>query len=331
MGLLINGEWHRDWYDTAKTGGKFVREDTGFRNRISPEAGAPFPPQRDRYHLYVSHACPWCHRLTIVRSLKNLEDVISLSVTDPYMDEDGWQFSGAPGAIPDTVNHARRMYEVYRAAKPDYTGRVTVPVLWDKQTGRIVSNESSEILRMFNSAFDGLGEDIARACPDLYPEHLRAEIDALNARIYDTVNNGVYKCGFATTQEAYAAAFAPLFETLDMLEERLSHSRYLLGEQFTEADWRLFVTLLRFDPVYYSHFKCNRNRITDFPNLFGYLKDLYQEPGIAGTVHMDHIKEHYYRSHPTINPTRIVPLGPRIDLTAPHGRGAFDNVNKGIA
>jgi len=210
MGLLINGEWHRDWYDTAKTGGKFVREDTGFRNRISPEAGAPFPPQRGRYHLYVSHACPWCHRLTIVRSLKNLEDVISLSVTDPYMDEDGWQFSEAPGAIPDTVNHARRMYEVYRAAKPDYTGRVTVPVLWDKQTGRIVSNESSEILRMFNSAFDGLGEDIAQACPDLYPEHLRSEIDALNTRIYDTVNNGVYKCGFATTQEAYAAAFAPL-------------------------------------------------------------------------------------------------------------------------
>jgi len=331
MGLLIKGEWHRDWYDTGKTGGKFVREDAGFRNWITADGSGPFPAERGRYHLYVSHACPWCHRLTIARSLKHLEDVIGLSVTDPHMDEDGWKFSDAPGAIPDSVNGARRMYEIYQTAKPDYTGRVTVPVLWDKTTGTIVSNESSDLLRMFNSAFDGLSEDIATACPDLYPEHLRGDIDALNARIYDTVNNGVYKAGFATTQAAYEEAFHPLFETLDMLEERLSRSRYLLGEQFTEADWRLFVTLLRFDPVYYSHFKCNRNRIRDFPNLWGYLKDLYQEPGIAETVHMDHIKQHYYRSHPTINPTGIVPLGPRMDLTAPHGREGFDNENKGIA
>ena len=319
MGYLIEGEWHRGWLDTASTGGRFVREDAGFRNRVTADGSSPYPAEAGRYHLYVSHACPWCHRLTIVRKLKKLEDVVSVSVADPHMDDDGWRF--AAGA--DTVIGAKRMHEVYTRGKPDFTGRATVPVLWDKKTGSIVSNESGEILRMLNSAFDGLSDEIAEAIPDLYPQAQRSEIDALNEMIYDTVNNGVYKCGFATTQEAYEASFGPLFETLDRLEERLGSQRYLTGNQITEADWRLFVTLLRFDPVYHYHFKCNRNRIADFPNLFNYLRDLYQAPGVAATCHMDQIKAHYYTSHPTINPSGIIPLGPEIDLTAPHDRDRF--------
>jgi putative glutathione S-transferase len=325
MGYLAEGEWHRGWYDTARTGGRFERSQSGFRNWISSEPGAAHPPEAGRYHLYVSHACPWSHRTTLLRRLKKLDGIIGLSVTDPLMDEDGWQFSDAPGAIPDTVNRVTRLYELYLLADPDYSGRVTVPVLWDKVKGTIVSNESADIVRMFESAFDGLSQEIATACPDLYPEALRDEIDGLNAVIYDHVNNGVYKCGFATTQDAYEEAFRPLFATLDELEARLSRHRYLIGNRLTEADWRLFVTLVRFDPVYALHFKCNRDRIADLPNLFNYLKDLYQVEGVAGTVDFDHIKQHYYRSHTTINPTGIVPLGPRIALAAPHDRDRFGN------
>lgn len=323
MGLLVDGIWHREWYDTKKSGGRFMREDAGFRNEISNAPDSPYPPEAGRYHLYVSHACPWCHRATIVMYLKGLQDIIGLSVTDAHMDEDGWQFSDAPGAIPDSINGVQRVHELYTLAKPDYTGRVTVPVLWDKKTSSIVSNESEDIIRIFNSGFDSLSADIANSCADLYPENLRADIDEINERVYHTVNNGVYKCGFATTQEAYEEAFAPLFETLDVLEERLATRRYLVGDQITEADWRLFVTLVRFDAVYVGHFKCNRNRICDFPNLYNYLKDLFQVPGVAGTCDFDHIKQHYYGSHPTINPHGIVPLGPRFDLSEAHDRDRF--------
>jgi putative glutathione S-transferase len=316
MGLLVDGRWKDEWYDTKSTAGRFVRKETSFRNRVTADGSSGFKAEADRYHLYVSLACPWAHRTLILRKLKKLEDIVSLSIVDPLMKEQGWVFSEGPGCIPDTVNGARALHQVYTAARPDYTGRVTVPVLWDKREGTIVNNESSEIIRMFNSEFDAFGDrDL-----DFYPPDLRSEIDTINARVYDSVNNGVYKCGFATTQEAYEEAFVALFTALDMLEGRLGRQRYLVGPTITEADWRLFTTLVRFDAVYVGHFKCNLRRIADYTNLSNYLRDLYQIPGVAETVNFDHIKGHYYQSHETINPTAIVPVGPELDLLAPHGR-----------
>ena len=316
MGLLIDGVWHDQWYDTAKTGGAFERQESRFRDRITADGSSGFRAEPGRYHLYVSLACPWACRTLVFRKLKKLEGAISLSIVDPHMGEQGWFFSDGPGCIPDTVNGFRYLHQVYTAAQPDYTGRVTVPVLWDKQRRTIVNNESSEIIRMLNSAFDAWGD----ASVDLYPEPLRPEIDAINAIVYDKVNNGVYKAGFATTQDAYERAFDALFATLDGLEARLARQRYLVGDHLTEADWRLFTTLVRFDAVYYGHFKCNLRRLVDYPNLWGYTRDLYQIPGVAETVSLDHIKRHYYGSHPTINPTGIVPKGPEIDFMAPHAR-----------
>ncbi|WP_114394745.1 glutathione S-transferase family protein [Oleisolibacter albus] len=322
MGLLIDGRWHDQWYDTAATGGRFVRKDSAFRNWVTAD-GAPgpsghggFKAEPGRYHLYVSLACPWAHRTLIFRRLKGLEGMIGLSVVHWLMAEQGWTFNDGPGVIPDPLHQAQVLHQIYTAADPSYSGRVTVPVLWDKQTGEIVSNESAEIIRMFNSAFDGVG-----AAPgDYYPEPRRAEIDAINARIYDTINNGVYKAGFATTQPAYEEAVTALFDSLNGLEQRLSGQRYLLGDQVTEADWRLFTTLLRFDAVYHGHFKCNLRRIADYPALSGYLRELYQWPGVRETVNFQHIKGHYYQSHTMINPTGVVPLGPVLDLDAPHER-----------
>ncbi|WER47577.1 glutathione S-transferase family protein [Cupriavidus sp. WKF15] len=322
MGLLVNGQWQDKWYDTDSTGGRFVRKDAAFRNwvtadgRAGPSGSGGFAAQAGRYHLYVSLACPWAHRTLIMRRLKGLEDMIGVSVVHWLMRAEGWTFADGPGVVPDTVNHARVLHQVYTAADPQYSGRVTVPVLWDRQRATIVSNESSEILRMMNSAFDGIG-----AAPgDYYPAALRAEIDTINARVYDTVNNGVYKAGFATSQEAYEEAVWPLFETLDWLEARLATQRYLVGNRLTEADIRLFTTLVRFDPVYVGHFKCNLRRIADYPALSGFVRDLYQHPGIAGTVNFEHIKRHYYESHRTLNPAGVVPAGPVLDLAAPHGR-----------
>ncbi len=326
MGLLVDGVWQDQWYDTKKSGGRFVRQDSTFRNWLTADGGpgpngqTGYKAEAGRYHLYVSHACPWAHRTMIFRTLKRLEDAISVSVVDFFMGDKGWRFAELPGAIPDSVNNTHYLHEVYTLADPEYTGRVTVPVLWDKRQGTIVSNESSEIIRMFNTAFDTLGGGIGNPAVDFYPPALREEIDEINAVVYDTVNNGVYKCGFATTQEAYEEAFDALFKTLDMLEDRLSQQRYLVGDRLTEADWRLFTTLVRFDPVYVGHFKCNLRRIVDYPNLSNYLRELYQVPGVAETVNMDHIKKHYYGSHETVNPTRIVPVGPAIDYSAPHDR-----------
>jgi len=315
MGLLVDGVWQDRWYDTGSQKGRFVRADSSFRNWVTADGSAGpsgeggFKAEPGRYHLYVSYACPWAHRTLIFRALKGLEAMIALSVVHWHMGEQGWTFQEGPGVIPDPIHHAKTLSQVYVAADPKYTGRVTVPVLWDKQRGAIVNNESAEIIRMFNSAFDRVG-----AVPgDYYPEALRAEIDALNTRIYTTVNNGVYKCGFATTQTAYEEAVAPLFETLDWLEECLASRRYLCGDRPTEADWRLFTTLLRFDPVYVGHFKCNIRRIADYPRLSAYLKDLLAVPGARETVRLDHIKNHYYGSHKTINPTGIVPVGPWLD------------------
>ncbi len=322
MGLLVEGKWHDVWYDTKSSGGKFIRQESQFRNWITasgnagPSGTGGFAAQAGRYHLYVSLACPWAHRALILRALKGLEDMISISVVDHFMGKEGWEFSDNPGAIPDTVNGVDRLHELYTLAQPDYTGRVTVPVLWDKQQKTIVNNESSEIIRMLNEAFNDLTGNQA----DYYPQELRSEIDAVNEDVYSNVNNGVYKAGFATTAEAYEDAFRALFETLDRLDSRLASQRYLVGDRLTEADWRLFTTLVRFDPVYVGHFKCNLRRIADYPNLSGYLRDLYQHPGIAGTVNMDHIKRHYYASHTSINPTGIVPAGPALDLDAPHDR-----------
>ena len=322
MGLLVDGKWQDQWYDTGKTGGRFVRTDAGFRNWVTangsagPSGTGGFAAEPDRYHLYVSLACPWAHRTLIFRKLKGLEDLIGVSVVHHFMGGNGWTFETDEAATGDHLFGARFMHEIYTRARPDYTGRVTVPVLWDRQTDTIVSNESSEIIRMFNSAFDGLTGNTA----DFWPVDLRDAIEPVNARIYDTVNNGVYKAGFATTQDAYEEAVFPLFETLDWLEERLAGQRYLMGDRLTEADWRLFTTLIRFDPVYHGHFKCNLRRIVDYPNLSAYVRDLYQVPGIAGTVGFHHIKHHYYASHETVNPTRIVPAGPIQDLEAPHGR-----------
>ncbi len=325
MGLLQDGKWVDRFYDTSKTGGRFVRKDASFRNWVTadgsagPSGVAGFKAEPGRYHLYVSHACPWAHRTMIFCAIKGLQDMISLSVVHWHMAEEGWTFQDGPGVIPDRINGARVMHQIYTAVQPNYTGRVTVPVLWDKKTNTIVSNESSEIIRMFNSAFDGVG-----ATPgNYYPEALRPEIDTLNDRIYHTLNNGVYKAGFAGTQDAYEEAVGPLFDTLDWLEDRLAHQRYLTGTQITEADWRLFTTLVRFDPVYVGHFKCNLKRIVDYPNVSGFVRDLYSQPGVAETVHMDHIKAHYYVSHTTINPSQVVPKGPDIDFTAPHDRARF--------
>ena len=329
MGLLLDGVWNERWYRTESNKGRFVRESARFRHWITPD-GVPgpsgaggFKAEVDRYHLYVSYACPWAHRTLILRVLKGLENIVSVSVVNWFMGADGWTFDDADGVIPDSVNNSRFLHQIYAAAQPDYSGRVTVPVLWDKKRGTIVSNESSEIIRMFNSAFEAVGAKPG----DYYPEPLRPEIDALNERIYGTVNNGVYKAGFAATQDAYEEAVIPLFETLDWLEGRLATSRYLLGSTVTETDWRLFTTLVRFDPVYVGHFKCNLKRIADYPNLSGYVRDLYQHAGVAQTVRMDHIKSHYYVSHETVNPTRIVPVGPTIDLTAPHGRDRFSETS----
>ncbi|WP_374828217.1 glutathione S-transferase family protein [Mycoplana dimorpha] len=322
MGKLVDGVWHDVWYDTAATKGHFKRAASQFRNRITPD-GAPgpsgeggFKAEADRYHLYVSLACPWAHRTLIFRKLKKLEDLISVSIVDPVMLSKGWEFKTENGGTVDHLFGAETLWQIYVKADPHYSGRVTVPVLWDKKQNRMVSNESAEIIRMFNSAFD----QITGSCDDYYPLRLRAEIDALNDHIYDTVNNGVYKAGFATTQDAYEENVLRLFKALDELEERLSQRRYLTGDRITEADWRLFTTLVRFDAVYVGHFKCNIRRIGDYPALSGYLRDLYQVPGIAETVDFHHIKQHYYRSHPTINPTGIVPVGPALDLSAPHGR-----------
>ncbi len=322
MGKLIEGVWHDQWYDTQSTEGRFVREDAGFRNWVTADGSAGlsggdgFRAQPDRYHLYVSLACPWAHRTIILRRLKRLENIVSMSVVNAYMGAEGWTFEPGPGVVADTVNGASRLHEVYTRAKPDYTGRVTVPVLWDKARNTIVSNESSEILRMFNSAFDAVG-----ASPgDFYPPALRAQIDKINDFIYPNVNNGVYRAGFATEQGAYDEAVSQLFAALDELEGRLANQRYLVGDQITEADWRLFTTLVRFDPVYVGHFKCNIRRLQDYPNLWGYVRDLYQLPGIAETVDISYIKEHYYRSQLAVNPNGVVPCGPEIDYSAAHGR-----------
>ncbi len=316
MGQLVAGVWQDRWYDTLATGGRFVRQDAAFRGTIAPAGTTSFPPAAGRYHLYVSLACPWAHRTLIIRALKGLEEVISVSVVEPLMLENGWEM--AEGADP--VNGARYLHQIYTRAQPDYTGRVTVPVLWDKEAGTIVNNESAEIIRMFNSAFDALG---ARG-PDFYPTALRADIDAMNAFIYPAINNGVYRAGFATTQDAYEEAFDALFAALDTLEAWLAQHRYLVGERITEADWRLFTTLIRFDAVYHGHFKCNRQRLADFPHLSAYVRELYQWPAVAPTVHFDHIKRHYYGSHRTINPTGVVPKGPALDFTLPHHRDAID-------
>ena len=326
MGLLIDGAWRDKWYDTDSTGGAFKREAAKFRNWVTPDGAAGpsgeggFAAEAGRYHLYVSLACPWAHRTLIFRALKGLEGLIGVSVVSPHMRQDGWTFHhDFPGVTDDAVLGKEFLRDVYLTAKPDMTGRVTVPVLWDKQRETIVSNESAEIIRMFNSAFDALTGDRQ----DFYPHALRPEIDAINARVYDTVNNGVYKAGFATTQEAYEAAVHPLFESLDWLEDLLSKRRYLTGATLTEADWRLFTTLIRFDHVYHGHFKCNRRRIADYPALTGWLRELFQTPGVADTVNLDHITTHYYASHETINPTRIVPVGPPPDFHLPHGREAL--------
>jgi putative glutathione S-transferase len=296
--------------------GRFVRQKSRFREWVTADGWSPYPAEAGRYHLYVSYACPWAHRTIIVRRLKGLEGVIGLSAVDPVRDERGWAFTGERRCGPDPVNGFRFLSEAYVASDPSFEGRVTVPVLWDTLTGRIVSNESADIIRMLNSAFDEWGDRGV----DLYPADLREEIDAVNARVYRDVNDGVYRSGFAASQEAYEEAVLPLFETLDWLDERLARQRYLVGGRITEADWRLFTTLLRFDPVYVGHFKCNIRRIADYPALSGYLRDLYQVPGVAETVDFDHIKRHYYVTHRTINPTGIVPVGPVIDLDAPHGR-----------
>ncbi len=319
MGKLIDGVWTDDKHIPRTLDGKFQRSETTFRDWIKADGSTPFRPEAGRYHLYVSLACPWAHRTLIMRKLKGLEDAVSLSVVAPLMGEFGWAFADVPGSTADSINNAGHLHEVYSAADAHYTGRVSVPVLWDKQRNTIVNNESSEIIRMFNREFANLSDN----ADDFYPDDLRAEIDAVNTIVYETVNNGVYRCGFAASQEAYEAAVTALFATLDDLEHRLSKQRYLVGAGITEADWRLFPTLVRFDAVYVGHFKCNIRRIADYPNLSNYLRELYQVPGIAETVDLAQIKTHYYGSHESINPLGIVPLGPLLDFNAPHDRGRF--------
>lgn len=324
MGFLVDGEWRDKWYDTDKTGGKFERSESQFRNWVTtdgsagPSGKAGFPAASGRYHLYVSYACPWAHRTLIFRQLKGLEPHVAVSVVHPDMLGEGWTFkSDWPGSTGDRLYDKPFARDIYTKADPKFSGHVTVPILWDTAQETIVSNESAEIIRMFNTAFDG----ITGNTEDFWPEALREAIEPVNDRIYDTLNNGVYKAGFATSQEAYDAAVGPLFDTLDWLEARLGASRYLMGDRITEADWRLFTTLVRFDAVYHGHFKCNRRRLIDYPNIWAYTRDLFQVPGVAETVHFDHIVRHYHYSHDTINPHRIVPIGPDLDFTAPHGRG----------
>ena len=325
-GVFVDGVWHTQWYDAGANGGRFVPAEPVFRNWVTPDGKAGpsgeggFAAERGRYHLYVSLACPYAHRTVIFRKLKELESVISMSILDPVMGEQGWEFGTTPGTIADTVNGKHRLGEIYLLADPRYTGRVSVPVLWDKERRTIVNNELPEIIRMLNSAFASLTNDRA----DYYPAELRSEIDRINARVYSDVNIGVYRAGFATTQSAYEEGCRAVFAALDWLDELLSRQRYLVGARLTEADWRLFTTLVRFDAVYNSHFKCNLRRIADYPNLSNYLRDLFQVPGVADTVNMDHIKRHYFMSMTAINPTRIVPLGPELDFSAAHDRGRFE-------
>jgi glutathionyl-hydroquinone reductase len=321
LGVMVSGQWQDRWYDTERMQGRFVRPTSRFRNWVTPD-GSPGPTGKSgfiaeagRYHLYVSLACPWSHRTLIFRAIKGLSDIVTLSVVHWRMGAEGWTFEAGAGVVPDPIFGARALYEIYKASAPAYTGQVTVPVLLDKQTKEIVSNESSEIIRMMNSAFDGLG---ARK-GDYYPEDLRTEIDQINSQAYTNVNNGVYRAGFATSQAAYEEAVLPLFETLDELETLLDRQRFLCGARITEADWRLFATLVRFDSVYVGHFKCNLRRLSEYANLFAYTSDLYQWPDVRGTVDFSHIKRHYYESHTTINPTRVVPLGPHVDFAQPHG------------
>jgi len=322
MGYLVEGVWKDLPRDTRKTGGEFVRPESTFRDRVTADGSSGFKAEAGRYHLYVSLACPWAHRTVIFRKLKGLEKAISLSVVDPLMGANGWEFSERPGCTLDTANGAAYLYEVYLQARPGFSGRVTVPTLWDKARGTIVNNESSEIIRMLNGEFDALVDKAAtRSLPDMYPPELRPEIDRWNELIYRTVNNGVYRAGFATAQDRYERAVGDLFATLEVLERHLGKSRYLCGERITEADWRLFTTLARFDAVYHYHFKCNLRRLRDYPNLWAYTRELYQVPGVASTVDMWHIKEHYYRSQKEVNPSQVVPVGPEIDFAEPHGRG----------
>lgn len=315
MGLLVDGQWVDQWYDTKKTGGRFVRTQAQFRNWITadgsagPTGQAGFKAEANRYHLYVSLACPWASRTLMIRTLKGLEDMISISVVHPLMLEHGWTFEEGEGVIGDPIFQARYLHEIYTAVKPDYTGRVTVPVLFDKKTKTIVNNESSEIIRMLNTAFDGLGAKPGNYVPDQWLE----EIDTVNDFVYHRINNGVYKAGFATKQEVYEEEVATLFEALDQMEERLADQDYLVGNRLTEADIRLFTTLVRFDSVYFGHFKCNLKPLTAYPKLWAYTKRIYQMPGIAQTVNFDHIKRHYYGSHKTINPTGVIPMGPTLD------------------
>ena len=322
MGQLVDGKWQADGADTRKTDGKFKRTEAAFRNWVTrdgspgPTGDGGFKAEPGRYHLYVAYACPWAHRTLMVRELKGQTDAIDVSIVHPFMGKMGWSFDKDGDAQGDPLFGAKYIHEIYIRGLANYTGRASVPVLWDKARGTVASNESSEIIRMFNSEFDEWGDPSV----DLYPEPLRADIDAVNEGIYHNLNNGVYKCGFSTSQEAYEVAFHALFGELEGLEARLATNRYLVGDRITEADWRLFATLVRFDPVYFGHFKCNKRRIYDYPNLWNYTKELYQVPGIAATVDLDHIKRHYYSSHETVNPTRIVPLGPEIDFTTPHDR-----------
>ncbi len=323
MGMLVDGEWHDVWYNTKDSGGRFVRTEAQFRNWITPDGAAGptgtggFKAEGGRYHLYISHACPWAHRTMVFRALKGLEDHITVDVVDAAMLSEGWRLDGDDfGGTGDSLHGFRRLHQVYTKALPDATTRVTVPVLWDKQTETIVSNESSEIIRMFNSAFDG----ITGNTQDFWPEGMRDAIKEVNERIYGTFNNGVYRSGFATTQEAYDEAVNALFDTMDWMEDRLSTRRYLMGDRITEADWRLFTTLVRFDAVYVTHFKTDRARVVDYPNLWAYARELYQWPCMKETIHMPHIRQHYFYSHDTINPHRIVSTGPRADWDAPHGR-----------
>ncbi|MCP1727022.1 putative glutathione S-transferase [Natronospira proteinivora] len=325
MGLLVDGEWVDQWYDTEKHGGRFVRESAQFRNWITadgsagPDGEGGFKAESGRYHIYFSYACPWAHRTLIFRKLKQLEDVISASPVDPDMLENGWEFGPESDGTADPLFGKRFLREIYTQADPKYTGRVTVPVVWDKVRETIVTNESAEIIRMLNTAF----QEFTPVETDYYPAELRQDIDEINEQVYHQVNNGVYRCGFATSQTAYNEAFDNLFRALDQLEDRLSRQRYLVGNRLTEADWRLFTTLVRFDAVYVGHFKTNLRRIADYPNLHNFTRELYQVPGVAETVNMRHIKRHYYYSHGNINPTRIIPRGPELDLESPHDRDRF--------
>lgn len=316
MGLLVDGKWQDKWYDTKKSGGKFERQASKFRNDISSDDSSEFKAESGRYHLYVSLACPWAHRTLIFRKLKGLENHIDVSIVHPEMLENGWEFKTYPGATGDKLYNTDFVHQIYTKAQPSVTTRVTVPVLWDTKTHSIVNNESAEIIRIFNTAFNALTGNT----DDYYPKALREEIDSVNERVYHDINNGVYKAGFATSQAAYEEAVTSLFNALDWIEARLSKQRYLVGDSITEADWRLFTTLIRFDAVYHGHFKCNKRQIADYPNIFGYMKELYQVDGVRETVNLDHIKRHYYFSHTMINPTQVIPVGPEQDFMSPHGR-----------